>query len=101
MSRKCDIFADKGVITGNNVSHANNRTKRTFRPNLQRIRLFSDILNEKIRLDISTKAMRTIDFKGGLDEFFKKTANRKLTQKALKLKRRIFKKEKKDALKIA
>ena len=101
MSRRCDIFEDKKIMFGNNVSHAKNRTNRKFIPNIQRIRLFSDVLSEKIRFDASTKAIRTVDFKGGLDVFLKKTANRKLTKKALDVKKRILKKEAKDAKKEA
>ena len=64
MARRCEITG-KGVMSGNNVSHAVNRTRRRFLPNLQNNTLQSDILGEGVRLKLSTKAIRTIDFKGG------------------------------------
>ncbi len=79
-------------MTGNNVSHAKNRTKRRFLPNLQRTSLLSDALNETIRLRVTPKAIRTIEFKGGLDAFLLGTPDRKLTPKAKRLKRRVEKK---------
>ncbi len=93
MSRRCEILG-KGVMSGNNVSHAVNRTRRRFLPNLQNTTLVSDVLGESVRLRVSTKAIRTIDFKGGLDAYLLGTPNRKLTEKALKIKKRILKKQK-------
>lgn len=92
MSRRCEILG-KGVMSGNNVSHAVNRTRRRFLPNLQSTALVSDILGEGVRLRICTKAMRTIDFKGGLDAYLLGTPNRKLTDEAIKVKKRILKKQ--------
>ena len=66
MARRCALTG-KGVLVGNNVSHANNRTKRRFLPNLQRRRLFSETLGESIRLRISANALRTVERQGGLD----------------------------------
>ena len=79
-------------MTGNNVSHAHNRTKRRFLPNLQSTSMLSDVLNEMIRLRVTPKAIRTVEHKGGLDAFLLGTPDRKLTQKAKRIKRRIEKK---------
>jgi len=79
-------------MTGNNVSHANNKTKRRFLPNLQTTSLLSDTLNEAIRLRVTPKAIRTIEHKGGLDAFLLATPDRKLTAKAKQIKRRIERK---------
>jgi len=86
------MMTGKGVATGNNVSHALNRTRRRFLPNLQTTRLLSDVLGEQIRLRLTTNALRTIDKKGGLDAFLLGTADRKLPLEAKRLKRRIVKK---------
>jgi len=90
MSRRCTITG-KGVMTGNNVSHAMNHTRRRFLPNLQYTRLMSDALNEQVRLRLTTRAIRTIEKAGGLDAFLMKTPNRKLPEEALRLKRRVAK----------
>jgi large subunit ribosomal protein L28 len=87
MSRKCPI-SGKGVQAGNNVSHSNRKTRRRFLPNLQTISLLSDTVGA-IRLRLSTNAIRTIEFKGGIDAFLKSTPDRKLTREILRLKRRI------------
>lgn len=79
-------------MTGCNVSHAHNKTKRRFLPNLQHMSLLSDTLGETIRLRVTPKAIRTIEFKGGLDAFLLGTPDRKLTAKAKRIKRRIEKK---------
>ncbi len=92
MSRRCDI-SGTGVMTGNNVSHAMNHSRRRFLPNLQVVRLQSDILGERIRMRLTTRAMRTVDKKGGIDEFLLNTPSRKLTDEAKKLKRRIQKRQ--------
>lgn len=92
MARRC-IITGKGVMSGNNVSHAMNHTRRRFLPNLQNASLQSEILGESITLRISAKAIRTIEFKGGLDEFLLGTPNRKLSDEALRLKKRITKKQ--------
>lgn len=89
MAQRCDLTG-KGVQVGNRVSHANNKTKRRYMPNLQTIALASDILG-KVRLRISTNALRTVTKKGGLDAFLLGTANRKLPEPALKLKKRVIK----------
>lgn len=84
-------------MTGNNVSHANNKTKRRFLPNLQTTSLLSDALGEMVSMRVTTKAIRTIEAKGGLDAFLLGTPNRKLTPDALSVKRRIQRKMAKAA----
>jgi large subunit ribosomal protein L28 len=88
MSRRCSITG-KGVQTGNNVSHANNKTRRRFLPNLQTTALLSDVLGVAVRLRLSTQAIRTIEHNGGLDAFLLSTASTKLTSEARRLKRRV------------
>ena len=90
MARRCSI-SGKGVMTGNNVSHANNKNKRRFIPNLQRTSLMSEALGQTIRIRLTTSAIRTIEHNGGLDEFLKSTKNAKLAPEARTLKRRIMK----------
>ena len=90
MTRKCDLTG-KIVITGNNVSHANNKTKRRFIPNLQNVSLYSDKLQKKIRLRIATSTLRTVEKNGGIDSFLLKTLDNKLSQSAKKFKRSISK----------
>ena len=91
MSRRC-MITGKGVMSGNNVSHAINKTRRRFLPNLQVARLQSEILGENVRMRITTRAIRTIESKGGLDAYLLGTPNRKLTDEARRLKRRVQKK---------
>ena len=91
MARRC-IITGKGVQAGNNVSHANNRTRRRYLPNLQRVSLQSEALGENVRMRITTSALRTIEKNGGLDSWLLGTSNVKLSTEARKLKRRIEKK---------
>ena len=88
MARRCAI-SGKGVMVGNNVSHANNKTKRTFRPNLQNVTLMSDVLGAKVKLRLTTHGLRTIEHNGGLDAYLLNTGAMKLTPEARKLKRQI------------
>ena len=90
MSRRCELTG-KGVMTGNNVSHANNRTRRRFIPNLQEVSLVSDTLGRTVRLRISRHAQRSVDNSGGLDSFLTKISDEKLSPKALRIKRNILK----------
>lgn len=90
MARRCD-FTGRGVQTGNNVSHANNRSRRRFLPNLQRASLLSDVLGETVQVRLSTGAIRTIEKRGGLDAFLLSTSDADLGKKARVLKRRIKK----------
>jgi large subunit ribosomal protein L28 len=98
MSRRCQLTG-KGVLTGNNVSHANNKTRRRFLPNLQDSSVLSDALGLKVRLKLSTRAIRTIEHNGGIDAFLLATPNRRLPPEALSLKRRVLRaREKKPAV---
>jgi large subunit ribosomal protein L28 len=96
MARRCDLTG-KTVLSGNNVSHANNKTRRRFLPNLQETTLLSDVLGN-VRLRLSTRAIRTIEHNGGLDAFILSQSDRKLTGEGLILKRRLARAQaKKDA----
>jgi large subunit ribosomal protein L28 len=88
MSRRCSITG-KGVLVGHNVSHANNKTKRRFLPNLQTISLLSDALGVPVRLRLTTHAIRTIEHNGGLDAFLRSTPVSRLAPEAHALKRRV------------
>jgi large subunit ribosomal protein L28 len=96
MSRRCQ-FTGKGVQSGNNVSHANNKTRRRFLPNMQHTSLMSDILGNTVRVRLTTHAMRTIEHNGGLDAFLLGTPNRDLPTEAQVLKRRILRSQAKRA----
>ena len=91
MSRICELTG-KGRQVGNNVSHANNKTKRTFLPNLQNVTLISDALERSIKLRVSTHGLRSVEHNGGLDNWLVKTSDDKLSLKARRLKRDIVKK---------
>ncbi len=88
MARRC-IITGNGVQVGHNVSHANNKTKRRFLPNLQVTSMLSDVLGAPVRLRVSTHGIRTIEHNGGIDAFLLGTPDRKLTAEARRLKRRI------------
>ena len=90
MARRCALTG-KGVQTGNNVSHAHNKTRRRFLPNLQAASVMSDALGQTFRMRISVHAPRTIQHKGGLDAFLLNTRDSKLTGEARRLKRRVRK----------
>ena len=90
MSRKCELTGKK-AMTGNNVSHAKNRTKRKFLPNLNNVTLTSDALGRNFQLKVSASALRTINKVGGLDSFLKKSAGDHLSSGAMKIKRDIEK----------
>ena len=90
MSRRCELTG-KAVLTGNNVSHANNRTRRRFLPNLNQVTLLSEALGEKVRLRVSAHALRTVEHRGGLDGFLMAARDGELSDKARKLKRRLIK----------
>jgi len=87
MARRCTVTG-KGVQVGHNVSHANNKTKRRYLPNLQHTSVLSDALG-RVRLRITTAAIRTIEHKGGIDAFLSNTPDRKLSPEIRRLKRRI------------
>ena len=91
MSRRCSVTG-KGVLVGNHVSHANNRTKRRFLPNLQRTALMSEALGKPVRLRISTRGIRTVEHNGGLDAYLLATPDAKLSLEVRRIKRQIAKK---------
>ena len=91
MSRVCELTG-KGVQSGNNVSHANNKTRRRFLPNLCSVTLISDALGQRYRLRISAHALRSVEHRGGLDAFVMKARETELSQRARLLKRQIAKK---------
>jgi large subunit ribosomal protein L28 len=88
MARRCGITG-KGVLTGNNVSHANNKTRRRFLPNMQESSFFSDILGTAVRMRLTVKGIRTIEHNGGFDTFLLGTPDRDLPIEAKVLKRRL------------
>jgi large subunit ribosomal protein L28 len=90
MSRRCDL-SGKQVMTGNNVSHANNKTRRRFLPNLQVISMYSDALKKPVRLRLSVQAIRTVEKRGGLDAYLLAARQDRLTPEILRLKKRIKK----------
>ena len=90
MSRRCELTG-KGPMSGNNVSHAKNRSRRRFLPNLTETALMSETLGRTVRLRVSTSALRTVDHRGGLDAFLAKAKNIDLSANALKVKKAIAK----------
>jgi len=91
MSRVCELTG-KSRQVGHNVSHANNKTKRVFLPNLQNVTLISDTLERSVKLRVSTHALRSVEHVGGLDNWLAKASDEQLSLKARKLKREIAKK---------
>jgi len=96
MARRCELTG-KGTLVGNNVSHANNKTKRIYRPNLQTIDLVSEALGNSYKLKIAMNTLRSVDKVGGLDAFLLQARDNVLSTKALRLKRAIAKKVAKAA----
>ncbi|MGE5547141.1 MAG: 50S ribosomal protein L28 [Solirubrobacterales bacterium] len=90
MARRCAITG-KGVLTGNNVSHANNKSRRRFLPNLQETSVLSDALGQMVRIKVSTRGLKTIEHNGGLDAFLLSTSDTKLPLEARRIKRRVEK----------
>lgn len=88
MAKRCDLTG-VGVQTGNNVSHANNRTRRRFLPNVQNVSLQSEALGNNVSLKVTAATLRTVEHNGGLDSFLLTTADSKLTTEAQTLKRRV------------
>ena len=91
MSSRCELTGKK-YLSGNNVSPAKNRTKRRFLPNLQNISFLSDKLGKKVQLKVAASNIRTVEKKGGLDEYLINTSNTKLASTGLKLKKLILSK---------
>ncbi len=92
MSRICELTG-KGRMVGQNVSHANNKTKRVFLPNLQNVTLLSEGLERSIKLRVSTHGLRSVEHNGGLDNWLLKTSDTKLSPRVVKLKRELAKKQ--------
>ena len=80
MSRRCELTG-KGVMVGNNVSHANNKTKRRFLPNLNDVTMLSEVLDRSFKFRVSAAALRTVDHRGGLDGFMAKAKDNELSEK--------------------
>jgi large subunit ribosomal protein L28 len=91
MARRCAVTG-KGVQTGNNVSHANNKTRRRYLPNLQEASLLSDALGGVVRLRVTTHALRSIEHNGGIDAFLVKAPDKDLSLQARRIKRQIVRK---------
>ena len=90
MSRICELTG-KGRLTGYNVSHANNKTKRVYLPNLQNVTLMSEALDRSFKFRVSTHGLRSVEHNGGLDNWLLKTRDEKLSKTALKVKRELKK----------
>ena len=90
MSRRCELTGI-GPMVGNNSSHANNKTKRRYLPNLNNVTLQSETLSRGIKLRITAKALRSVDHRGGLDAFLAKAKDTELSANALKIKKEIAK----------
>lgn len=90
MSRVCELTG-KGPMTGNKISHANNKTRRRFLPNLNEVSLMSDVLGRSYSLRISAHALRSVDHRGGLDAYLVKAKDHELSDRALQIKREIAK----------
>jgi large subunit ribosomal protein L28 len=88
MARRCELTG-KGVMTGNKVSHALNRTRRRFLPNLLNVSLLSDVLGRSVKLRISANALRTVEHRGGIDAFLVKADDSELSPNALLLKKEV------------
>jgi len=91
MARRCEL-SGKAVQTGHNVSHAKNRTNRRFLPNVQKMSLYSEALDQGVRLKISAHALRTVEFRGGLDNYLLRARDSQLSTKARRVKRAVEKK---------
>ena len=89
MSKKCELTG-KMPLKGHKVSHANNKTKRRFLPNLQKISFMSEKLGRSVKLKVAASTIRTVEKKGGLDEYLLKTSNSKLPYEAKKIKKQIL-----------
>ncbi len=90
MARRCEL-SGKGVMTGNNVSHANNRTRRRFLPNLNNVTLTSESLGRSFSFKIAASTLRTVDHRGGLDAYLLKANDAGLSSAALKVKKEVVK----------
>jgi large subunit ribosomal protein L28 len=100
MARRCELTG-KAVQVGNRVSHANNKSKHRFLPNLKQVSLISDVLGRTVRLRISTNALRTVEHRGGLDAFLVKARADELSPKAKVLRRDVIAKRAEKATEAA
>ena len=91
MRKICELTGKKPA-KGNNVSHANNKTKRRFLPSIKKVKFRSDLLKKSIKFNVSNSALRTVDYKGGIDKFLKSAKSFRLSKKAKKLKFKIVSK---------
>ena len=89
MAKKCELTG-KNPLKGHNVSHANNKTKRRFLPNLKKVRFTSEVLKKSLRLTVSNAGVRTVDKKGSFDEFLKTVKNKNLSPRLKKLKKSLL-----------
>ena len=96
MARRCELTG-KAVLVGNNVSHANNKSKRRFLPNLKSVSLMSDALGRSVRLKISVNALRTVEHRGGFDAFLVKARNDELSPRARVLRKDVIAKRAENA----
>lgn len=92
MARRCELTG-KAVMSGNNVSHAQNKTRRRFLPNLCNVTLMSEALDQKFSLKVSASALRTVEHRGGLDSFLAKAKEADLSDRAKLIKRQIERKQ--------
>jgi large subunit ribosomal protein L28 len=90
MSRVCELTG-KGPMSGNMISHANNKTRRRFLPNLNEVTMISDVLGKSFSFRVSSAALRSVDHRGGLDAYLAKAKDDELSDNALKVKREIAK----------
>ena len=96
MARRCELTG-KSVLVGNNVSHANNKSKRRFLPNLKAVSLISDVLERTVRLRISVAALRSVEHRGGLDAFLVKASDDELSRRVRTLRKDIIAKRAENA----
>ncbi|MCU0828333.1 MAG: 50S ribosomal protein L28 [Tabrizicola sp.] len=90
MSRVCELTG-KGPMSGNTISHANNKTRRRFLPNLNEVTLISDVLGQSFKFRVTAAALRSVDHRGGLDAYLAKAKDEELSANALKIKKDIAK----------
>jgi|APCry1669189000_1035189.scaffolds.fasta_scaffold218475_1 large subunit ribosomal protein L28 len=91
MSRVCSINGNKGVMSGNNVSHSNRKTRRRFLPNIKEVSFWSEIMNSSIKITATTHGIRTVEHNDGIDNYALSTPNRKLTKELQVIKKRLLK----------
>ena len=89
MSKKCELTG-KNPMKGHNVSHANNKTKRRFLPNLKKVKFKSELLNKSLKITVSNAGVRSVDKKGSFDEFLKSVKNKNLSPRLKKLKKNLL-----------